>query len=82
MLRILSIAIFFLIAPAPGQAKCVVTDPTGTPLNIRATPNGKIIGTLRNGASVAILDTAYDSRGRPWAYIGTGWVFREFVTCY
>ncbi len=82
MLRMLWIAIFLLIAPASSHARCVVTDPTGTPLNIRATPNGKIIGTLRNGASVTIRDTAYDSRGRPWVYIGSGWVFREFVTCY
>ena len=30
--------------------RCKVTDPTGTPLNVRDGPNGKVIGTLANGA--------------------------------
>jgi hypothetical protein len=25
-------------------------DPTGTPLNVRTTPNGNIVGTLNNGS--------------------------------
>jgi hypothetical protein len=69
--------------------KCKVTDPTGTPLNVRATPNGKIIGTLANGIFVSILEYAADANGKPWvrvAYPETrkpiGWVFREFVSCF
>ena len=49
-----------LVAPAnarssadwrPGDAGffCSVNDPTGTPLNVRAQPNGEIIGTIPNG---------------------------------
>ncbi|MGO9173192.1 MAG: SH3 domain-containing protein [Rhodomicrobium sp.] len=82
MRKIFPVAFFLLTASAAAQAGCVVTDPTGTPLNIRTAPNGEIIGTLRNGAAVTIQSTAYDSRGRLWANIGIGWVFREFISCY
>jgi hypothetical protein len=82
MQRFSAVAFFLLSFSAACSAACVVTDPTGTPLNIRNAPNGVIIGTLRNGATVTIYDTAYDNRGRLWANIGVGWVFREFVSCY
>jgi uncharacterized protein YraI len=81
MRRICLIAIVALTASA-AQAACIVTDPTGTPLNIRSSPNGQIVGTLRNGTSVSIRGTASDSQGRLWANIGIGWVFREFISCY
>ncbi len=82
MKRISLIALALLTASAAAHAGCVVTDPTGTPLNIRSAPNGSIIGTLRNGATVSIQATAYDRQGRLWANIGVGWVFREFVSCF
>lgn len=65
---------------------CTVMDPTGSPLNIRQSPNGKIVGKLRNGTRVVVHDYDYDRKGRPWAYVtsnrGAGWVFREFIACY
>jgi uncharacterized protein YraI len=82
MRRFSAIALALLTYSAAASAACIVTDPTGTPLNIRAAPNGEIIGTLRNGVSVTISGTVYDSRGRLWANIGIGWVFREFISCY
>jgi hypothetical protein len=82
MLKALSIALLLAVLPAAAHAECVVTDPTGTPLNIRNAPNGRIVGTLRNGTPVEIQDVTYAPDGRPWAYIGIGWVYREFVTCY
>lgn len=76
-------------SPAEAQSRCRVTDPTGTPLNIRAAPNGSIIGRAANGVLVSIVDTASDTRGRAWALIrpasgggAVGWVFREFVSCF
>lgn len=45
-----------LAAAAEGE-RCKVTDPTGTPLNVRQSPNGKIIGTLANGTFVIIVDS-------------------------
>lgn len=75
---------------------CRVTDPTGTPLNVRATPNGKIINSLINGTEVYIQRITYDNLDRPWALVSIfrgrasrgrahstlGWVFRNFLTCY
>lgn len=65
-----------------------MTDPTGTPLNVRASPNGRIIGTLANGTYVAILENRNAANGKPWVRVETydtkkpiGWVFREFVSC-
>jgi hypothetical protein len=85
-------AICALAGPAAaqyGSARCVVTDPTGTPLNIRATPNGRIIGSLYNGTYVRLVNISYDSRGRSWGYVLNwytgrpfGWVFRRFISCY
>lgn len=68
--------------------RCKVTDPTGTPLNVRATPQGKVTGQLPNGAQVQMVETDSDAQGKTWARITrmdgrpVGWVFREFVSCY
>ena len=93
--QIVVLMLFFIamsFSEARAEYACVVTDPTGTPLNVRATPNGKIVRTLKNGARVYFLDVAADEKGRPWAKIGVlknsttitilGWVIREFVSCY
>jgi hypothetical protein len=77
-------------SPAKGQpAPCVVRDTSGTPLNIRATPNGRVFATVRNGVRVSVLDYDYDRRGRQWALIlftdrgveTRGWVIRRYVAC-
>jgi uncharacterized protein YgiM (DUF1202 family) len=69
--------------------RCMVSDPSGTSLNVRASPLGGLTGTIDNGAFVRVADTAEDYKGQPWAYIvgweggeQIGWVFREFVSCY
>jgi S1-C subfamily serine protease len=74
--------------PASVAAACRVADPSGTPLNVRATPNGNIVGTLINGVLVSILDGASDKKGKSWAYVGEyesrtpiGWVYRDFIDC-
>lgn len=46
--------------------RCRVTDPTGTPLNLRDAPNGAVVGSIRNGLVVFIRDGANDEQGRPW----------------
>lgn len=77
-------------APAQGQpAPCVVRDTSGTPLNIRAAPNGRVFATVRNGIRVSVLDYDFDRRGREWALIlfsdrgveTRGWVIRRYVSC-
>ena len=70
------------------QRACVVTDPTGTPLNVRSGPNGPILGALHNGAIVRVAETAVDLRDSAWFFFvpdeagKAGWAFREFVSCY
>jgi hypothetical protein len=63
-------------------------DPTGTPLNVRASPNGHIVGTLRNGVQITVLDHASDQKAQEWVYVGRsddqspiGWVYRRFIAC-
>jgi Bacterial SH3 domain len=70
-----------------GSANCLIADPTGTPLNIRTSPNGKIVRTIANGERVQVLDQTRDPRGKQWVYIADassqilGWVFREYLVC-
>jgi hypothetical protein len=71
---------------ASASQRCMVTDPTGTPLNVRRF-DGKIIGALHNGEIVRVLRTGADPQAKPWAYVayetnGEGWVYREFISCY
>lgn len=72
---------------AEETANCVIADPTSTPLNIRTTPNGKIIGTIANGERARILDQTTDRTGDQWVYISDsasqplGWVFRRYLVC-
>ena len=88
---LVAIALFVSVGLAHAQEgeRCKVTDPTGRPLNVRAKPNGKIIGTLANGTFVSILEYAPDANGKPWVKVAhqetkkpIGWVFREFVSCF
>ena len=76
-----------LAADVSAQSRCLVADPTSTPLNVRKTPDGAILGTLPNGLPVTVLDiTSY--RGQAWAHIGRaadhspiGWVLHDFLDC-
>jgi Bacterial SH3 domain len=68
--------------------RCKVSDPTGTLLNIRAKPNGKIVGKLKNGATVFIIEETGDAQDRAWSKIkltlkgkAKGWVLRELLEC-
>lgn len=81
-------ALTLIAGPALAQSFCYVSDPTGTPLNIRIEPNGRVVGAIRNGTQVTIGETRTDSRGRVWVFIrdldrgrGIGWVYRDFLSC-
>jgi hypothetical protein len=75
MIRSVTLAAAALAASlAPAHAEqCRVSDPTGTPLNVRETPGGRIVGTLRNGSFVNMRDTVDDRRD--------AYVVREYITC-
>ncbi|MCP2728509.1 SH3 domain-containing protein [Limnofasciculus baicalensis] len=70
-----------------GSISCEVIDPTGSPLNVRSTPNGSnIVTKLRNGTTVIPYKVAYDAKDRHWILIGDavhswGWVFGPYVSC-
>ncbi|MBE9146522.1 SH3 domain-containing protein [Planktothrix mougeotii] len=61
---------------------CTVADPTGTPLNVRQKPNGKVIGSLKNGTIVA-LGVTDGSEGEKWTKIIRpleGYVWSDYLT--
>lgn len=88
---ILSVFVAATGLTAQAEEVCKVTDPTGTPLNVRDKPNGQVINILKNGREVYIQEIIRDRQGRPWArvsgyyrgrYREWGWIFREFISCY
>ncbi|WP_438750889.1 SH3 domain-containing protein [Pararhizobium sp. O133] len=67
------------------SAECVVADPTGTPLNVRAEPKGRILSALENGIAVEVTDETWIG-GKRWVRIVTdegmgGWVFATYLDC-
>src|SRR5262249_14553365 len=78
-------ALFLATGAAHAVGTCDVADPTGTPLNVRDRPNGKILFTLRNGAEVVPLEESNDHK---WLKIflrkntrKEGWVVYNFLDC-
>jgi hypothetical protein len=70
---------------------CRVTDPTGTPLNARLRPNGKVVNRIKNGRNVYVQSIDRDDEGKPWVLVAIknqgnykilGYVLREFISCY
>ena len=46
---------------------CVASDPSDTYINLRETPNGRLVGPVNNGRSLVVVgDSVSDSKGRPW----------------
>ena len=90
------LAIMAMLQPVTGvlaQAprRCLVNDPSATPLNLRASPGGAVLGRVENRESVEITEQTVDERGRSWAKVTVttgatagrqGWVFREFIACF
>jgi hypothetical protein len=66
LILILSVGFY---SNAFAQGRCLVADPTGTPLKVRTEPNGRIVDTLRNGVLVEIIGSG-SSYGKAWAYVG------------
>ena len=90
----ISVLFLFVVTALAGFSvkaqKCEVADPTGTPLNVRAKPNGRIVGKLRNGSVVWQEDFIYDSMGREWLkvgiyrvkkYVALGYVLMDLLSC-
>lgn len=81
--------VFLALSPATARDRlCEVRDPTGTRLNLRATPGGAVTGSLANGQSVNRAEIVDDARGRQWIFLHDpvsgdplGWAFRPYVRC-
>ena len=68
-----------------GPPVCTVVDPTGTPLNVREGPNGKILSTMRKGDKVEIIEHK-EQNGKKWALVAKyaeswGYVFADYLKC-
>ncbi len=59
---------------------CTVSDPTGTPLNIRATPNGRIIGSLSNGTRVQVGRGSSGRWRKVFTESGEGYVLNAYLS--
>jgi Bacterial SH3 domain len=62
---------------------CFVADPTLTPLNVRKSPNGSILGAINNGTLVAVMKRRGDwVRIVPHKAAGkSGWVWLKYLLC-
>jgi SH3-like domain-containing protein len=86
-----ALVVLIPVAAAPalacdGPPVCTVVDPTGTPLNVRSGPNGKILSNLRKGSKVEVVDHS-EHKGKRWARVAKfqeasfGWVFEAYLKC-
>lgn len=69
---------------------CHVADPTGTPLNIRLQPNGRVAATAHNGELIQVFsgEEKVDDKGRVWYHVALrtsaapdGYAFAAFIHC-
>jgi hypothetical protein len=77
--------------PGTSDADCTVADPTDTPLNVRKTPNGPILGALHNETPVFVMKIV-SVNDKKWALVfpengdarlgrGQGWVYFNYLDC-
>ncbi len=88
---VVMVPLFMITLVSETKAKnCVIADAGDTSLNVRDSPNGKIVNRLRNGRSITIGTLRNDSKGRPWGfatgnyqgkYRKWGWVLMQSVDC-
>lgn len=74
---------------------CTVADPTGTPLNVRATPkNAKVVTTLKNGTNLKVVnewaEPGSGDETSSWSKVSVvrkgrrqvlGWVLSSYLSC-
>lgn len=67
------------------QDNCVVVGDNNLPLRVRATPGGRVIGSLKIGTQILAYDLVQDRRGNDWTKIkfgrGFGWVSTDYISC-
>jgi len=67
------------------QDNCVVVGNNNLPLRVRATPGGKVIGSLKIGTNIVAYDLVQDRNGNYWTKIkfrkGFGYVSTDYISC-
>lgn len=67
------------------QDNCVVIGDNDKPLRVRATPGGKIIGSLKIGTQILAYNAVQDRSGNYWTKIKFGrrfgYVSTDYVSC-
>ncbi len=67
------------------QDNCVVVGDDDRPLRVRATPGGKVIGSLKIGTQILAYDLVQDRYGNNWTKIkfkrGFGYVSTDYISC-
>lgn len=67
------------------QDNCVITGTNNKPLRVRATPGGRVIGSLKIGTQILAYGIEQDNFGNDWTKIkyrrGYGFVSTQFVSC-
>ncbi len=75
-----------------GAPICTVADPTGTPLNIRLSPNGPVVAAAKNGTELVFVGHR-EVEGKLWALVERfeggelaadfdgAWVFAAYLDC-
>ncbi|HMS42525.1 MAG TPA: SH3 domain-containing protein [Pyrinomonadaceae bacterium] len=67
------------------QDNCVVIGDNNLPLRVRATPGGKIIGSLKIGTQILAYNAVQDRNGNYWTKIKFGrrfgYVSTDYVSC-
>lgn len=64
-----------LVSAKPSGGKsdlrfCQANDPSDTYINLRETPNGRLVGPVNNGQKLLVVgDSVNDSKGRPWVKV-------------
>jgi hypothetical protein len=94
MRSMIAVAVAFLVLLGASVAnaalgdRCEVTNPDGTPLNVRSTSQGIVVGTIPNGMKVTIMNEDKADDGREWVWLYSqngmqplGWVPRDTLTC-
>jgi len=71
--------------PTTPPTNCVVTGANDTPLRVRSTPGGSVIGSLKVGADILAYDLVKDRNGDYWTMVkyknGYGYVSTQFISC-
>lgn len=91
-LMVLLLAFSFIPKASAGRFHlCQVSDPTGTPLNVRVKPYGTIVTSLKNGKLLLPIfkERAYDKKGNAWVPVKDhltgkylGYVYEKYLFCW